>query len=130
MGDQSYHPRVHVPKPKFDSESAVRHTSQRCDTVRSVHLIAFVEMCIGKQRPDTFGIAFASMRHRGLGRMTSRRSQSRAPNGSSRQRRIHHEITDFHPVVSHLAGTSPVDRVPVDSICALAHALSRSPHEA
>jgi hypothetical protein len=65
---KSYHPRVHVPKPKFDSESAVRHTSQRCDTVRSVHLIAFVEMCIGKQRPDTFGIAFASMRHRGLGR--------------------------------------------------------------
>ena len=50
------------------------------------------------------------------------------PAQSSRQRGIIHEITEFHPVVSHLAGTPPVDRVPVDSIYALAHALDGSPH--
>ena len=48
---------------QFDSESALRHT------LRSVRLIAFVEMCIGKTGcPDTFGIAFASIQCRGLGR--------------------------------------------------------------
>ena len=75
--------------------------------------------------PDTFGIAFASMQCRWSDEMASRRSQSRASNGSSQQRGIDHEIANFHPVVSHLAGTPPVDRVPVDSICALAHALDR-----
>jgi hypothetical protein len=44
-------------------ESALRHT------LRSVRLIAFVEMYIGKTGcPDTFGIAFASIQCRGLGR--------------------------------------------------------------
>jgi len=66
----------------------------------------------------------------GSDEMASRRSQSRASNGSSRQRGIDHEITNFHPVVSHLAGPPPMDRVPVDAICALAHALDWSPNEA
>jgi hypothetical protein len=48
---------------EFDGESALRHT------LRSVRLIEFVEMCIGKTGcPNTFGIAFASIRCRGVGR--------------------------------------------------------------
>jgi hypothetical protein len=105
---------------KFDSESALRHT------LRSVRLIAFVEMCIGKQAaPTPLALLLPLCNDDGSDEMASRRSQSRASNGSSQQRGIDHEIANFHPVVSHLAGTPPVDRVPVDSICALAHALDR-----
>jgi hypothetical protein len=105
---------------KFDSESALRHT------LRSVRLIAFVEMCIGKQAaPTPLALLLPLCNAEGSDEMASRRSQSWASNGSSQ----HHEITNFHPVVSYLAGTLPVDRVPFDSICALAHALDRSPHE-
>ena len=103
-------------------ESALRHT---------VRLIAFVEMCIGKQAaPTPLALLLPLCNAEGSDEMASRRSQSRASNGSSQHRGIDHEITNFHPVVSHLAGTPPVDRVPVDSICALAHPLDRSPHEA
>jgi len=110
---------------KFDNESALRHT------LRSVRLIAFVEMCISKQAaPTPLALFLPLCNAEGSDEMASRRSQSRASKGSSRQRGIDHEITNFHPVVSHLAGTPPMDRVPVDSICALAHALDRSSHEA
>jgi len=105
---------------KFDSESALRHT------LRSLRLITFVEMCIGKQAaPTPLALLLPLCNADGSDEMASRRSQSRASNGSSQQRGIDHEIANFHPVVSHLAGTPPVDRVPVDSICALAHALDR-----
>jgi len=106
-------------------ESALRHT------LRSVRLIAFVEMCIGKQAaPTPLALLLPLCNAEGSDEMASLRSQSRASNGSSQQRGIDHEITNFQPVVSHLAGTPPVDRVPFDSICALAHALDRPPHEA
>jgi len=110
---------------KFDNESGLRHT------LRSVRFIAFVEMCIGKQAaPTPLALFLLLSNAEGSDELASRRSQSRASNGSSRQRGIDHEIIDFHPVVSHLAGTPSMDRVPVDAICALAHALDRSPHEA
>jgi Ca-activated chloride channel homolog len=99
----------------------------------ATHSLIGVSYCVRRDMdrkdrlPPTFGIAFASMQCLGLGRNGfARRSQSRASNGNSQQRGIDHEIANFHRVVSHLPGTPPVDRVPVDSICALAHALDRS----
>lgn len=35
----------------------------------------------------------------------------------------HHETNESHPVVSDLASTPSLGRVPVDSICALAYAV-------
>ena len=109
--------RVRVPTRK----SALRHT------LRSARLIAFIEKRIGKQiAPTPLALFLPLCSAEGSDEMALRRSQSRASNGSNQERG--HEITNFHPVASHLASTPPADRVPVDSICALAHALDRSPH--
>lgn len=117
---------------KFDSESALRHhESALRHTLRTVRLIGFVEVCIGKAGcPTPLAFLLPLCNAEGSDEMASRQSRSRASNGSSQHGGIDHEITNFHPVVSHLAGTPPVDRVPFDSICALGHALDRSPHEA
>jgi len=99
-------------------ESALRHT------LRSVRLNAYIEMCIGKQTAPTPLALFLPLCYaEGSDQIASRRTTTRVSSGSRHQRGLDHEITNFHPVVSHLAGTPPLDRVSVDSICALAHAL-------
>jgi len=114
---------------KFDSESALRHTSQRCDTLSDRCVLLCSSRCASERQaaPTPLALLLPLCNAEGSDEMASRRSQSRACNGSSQQRGIDHEITNFHPVVSHLAGTPTLDRVPVDSICALARALDRSP---
>jgi len=109
----------------FHKESALRRT------LRSVRLIAFIEMCIGKQTASTPLALFLPLRNaEGSEKWHCAGAKIRASSENSQQRGIDHEITNFHPVVSHFAGTPPMDRVPVDSLCALAHALDGSPHEA
>jgi len=113
--------RVRVPTRK----SALRHT------LRSARLIAFIEKRIGKQiAPTPLALFLPLCSAQDSDEMASRRSHNEVSSGSRHQRGLDHEITNFHPLVSHLAGTPPLDRVSVDSICALAHALDRSPHEA
>jgi hypothetical protein len=90
-------------------ESALRHT------LRSVRLIAFVEMCIGKQAaPTPLALFLPLCNAEGSDEMASRRSQSRASNGSSRQKgaimksltfiqwyrilRAHHQWTVFQSI--------------------------------
>jgi hypothetical protein len=113
---------------KIDSESGLRHTSPRCDTLSDRCVLLCSSRCASDSRlPRHFWHCFCFYANAAdSDEMASRRSQRRASNGSDQERG--HEITNFHPVVSHLAGTPSVDRVPVDSICALAHALDRSPH--
>jgi hypothetical protein len=108
--------RVRVPTRK----SALRHTLRPRVVLRSSRSASESEC------PERLALFLPLCSAEGSDERALRRSQSRASNGSNQERC--HEITNFHPVASHLAGTPPVDRVPVDSICALAHALDRSPH--
>jgi hypothetical protein len=53
---------------KFDSESALRHTSRRCDTLSDRRALLRSSRCALESKLPRFGIVFASMQSRGLGR--------------------------------------------------------------